>query len=142
MLISTALSLRSRPLFPLLQSPALRLECARAAATACRFAKSGTLRKYVERIRELHEKGDESIRYIAGFAVLRLSKDASDPLKRFYGDVIPLAFMVRISRVSTSPIVSPKPRRFLYILAPAPVCFCVFLRALEKPKSWLQHPLA
>lgn len=70
------------------------MEFAKLAASVCKVAKQGTVRKYVESLQRLQEGGDDATRYIAGYAMQAIATACLDRIQRYFAEIIPLAFMV------------------------------------------------
>jgi hypothetical protein len=79
------------------QSPALRLEYAKANAEVCKVAKQGTVRRYVDRLRALYDSGDDALSYVSAYAFNCLATSCHDKLQRYMSELAPMAFMVRPS---------------------------------------------
>jgi hypothetical protein len=60
------------------------------------WAPTGTVRKFVDRLKELHESGDESARKTVGTALLTGFKLSHDQLQGYMKELVPLIFMVSV----------------------------------------------
>ena len=55
---------------------------------------AGTVRKLVDRLKELHSSGDELSRRTVGVAMLWAFKSAHDMMQAYIAEIIPVVFMV------------------------------------------------
>jgi hypothetical protein len=63
-------------------------------ASLLHLLSTGTVRKFVDRVKELHESGDESARKAVGTALLAGFKSSHDQLQSYMKELVPLIFMV------------------------------------------------
>lgn len=103
------------------QSVALRIEYARAAAEVCKIAKTGTLRRYVDAVRDLHNNAtDDTAKFVAGVALSALATATTDKLQKHMPELVPMAFMVR--SVCLSLFLSLFVFVFVFVLS---LCLCL-----------------
>ena len=61
---------------------------------ACVADCAGTIRKFVDTVKAMHERGDAILRNSVGLSLLSAFRSSSDQLQAYIGELVPLVFMV------------------------------------------------